>query len=160
MKKLQLTKDKRKAIIIFSAFVIGIILLAGGSLSSSKDDEISEVDASKEVYYSDLIEERLEAFLKTVKGIEDVRVFVTVDGGEEYEYAQIENSGGYASDYLVIKKDNGEEAAVVRQVYPEIRGVGISCTGGDSGAIKEEITSLISAALGISSNKIEVTGYK
>jgi len=114
---------------------------------------------TQDIYYSEYMEKKISDFLKGVKGIKDVEVFVTVDGGNEYEYAQKGNSSGIPTDYLIIDTNGGEEAAVVRQIYSRLRGVGIICTNGDRAEVKEEITSLLSAAHGISSNKIKVAAY-
>ena len=156
MINLSLLGDRRKLLYIIIALIFGIILISVGTKSTSKNN--TEVN-NNELYYSEMLEERIEDFLRSVKGIKDVRVFVTIDGGTEFEYAQKGNNDGFASDYLIVDTKDGEEAAVVRQIYPQIRGIGVSCTNGDNGSVKNEITSLLSAALGISSNKIEVMGY-
>ena len=158
MINLSLLGNRRKLLYIIIALIFGIILISVGTMSSSKDNNTEDKN-NNELNYSEVLEERIEGFLKSVKGIKDVRVFVTIDGGTEFEYAQKGNSDGFASDYLIVDTKDGEEAAVVRQIYPQIRGIGVSCTNGDNGSVKNEITSLLSAALGISANKIEVTGY-
>ncbi len=161
MGNMNFIKNNKKLVILILCFVIGVVLLLFGSKDKTKNGN-TEVSADKnsEIHYSELIEKKLETFLKTVDGIESVKVFVTVDGGTELEYAGIGKGNEYASSYLVIDKGNEEEAAVVREIYPSIRGVAISCTGGNDGTVKKEITALIGAALGISTNKIMVTGYR
>ena len=151
-------KGKRGVIIIIS-LIIGVILLLSGSRPNIKTSTNKEPDQNQEIYYSEYMEKKIANFLMEVKGINNVQVFVTVDGGNEYEYAQKGNSSGIPSDYLIIDKDDGEEAAVIRQIYSRLRGVGVICTNGDRAEVKEEITSLLSAALGISSNKIKVSSY-
>ena len=41
-------------------------------------------------------------------------------------------------------------------IYPSIRGVAISCTNGDNDEVKNRINKLVSAYLGIPSNRIEI----
>ncbi len=160
MKKITLSGSKIKAVLIIVCFIIGAAMILLGSGESDDNKIKSDKKGNDEITYSEIIENKLESFLKTVDGIESVKAFVTVDGGKELEYAGIGKSDGYTSDYLTINNGNGEEAAVIREIYPGIRGVAITCTGGGNANIKNEITSLISAALGISTNKIMVTGYK
>lgn len=159
MSKLPFVGNSRKMLYVIIALIIGIVLIGLGNVSNTSKDKVSEKPENGELYYSQLLEDRIEDFLKSVNGIKDVRVFVTVDGGTEFEYAQKGNTEGFASDYLIIDTKDGEEAAVVRQIYPQIRGIGVSCTNGDNSTVKKNITSLLSAALGISANKIEVMGY-
>lgn len=149
---------KRKLSIIIVMLILGFALIIGGS-AATKGPEKSSTSDSDEMYYSRMMEQRLEDFLKKVNGIKEVQVLVTVDGGNEYEYAEKGDSDGYPTDYLIIENSDGREAAVIRQIYPKIRGIGVSCTNGDKASVKNEVIKLLSAALGISANKIEVTAY-
>lgn len=150
----------KKWVIIF-AFILGIcLILYGSSVNKKAENTTTAENKNDEIYYTEYIEEKLEMFLKSIDGVSDASVFVTVDGGRESEFAKMGNSNGYATDYLVIDTDNGKEAAIVRQIYPKIRGVAVSCTNGDNAEVKEKITSLLGAALGINTNKIMVTEYK
>lgn len=159
VKKVQIFGSKRRILLIAAGLAAGILLIAAGSGISGKSDSAASVKSEgAEIYYSDSLQKKLEIFLETVNGIDDVSVFVTLDGGSEYEYAKKGGGEGYAADYLIISGENGEEAAVVREIYPKIRGIAVTCTGGEGAVIKERVTSLLSAALGISANKIEVAG--
>ncbi len=156
----RIIKDKKMMLLIIPAFIIGVVLIIFGS-SGTNEKTLSENTRSNDgIDYSSVIEEKIEAFLGSVEGIDFVKVFVTVDGGNELELAEIGGADGYASDYLVIDRGNEEEAAVVREVYPQIRGIAVACTGGNSPAVQKTITDLLSAALGISTNNIMVAGYK
>lgn len=150
---------KNKIWMLSLGFIIGILLIIWGSASAEKEEQIQPSDEpGEEKYYSEILEEKLTAFLESVNGIDSVEVLVTVDGGSEYKYAGKGGGEGYASDYLVINNGENEEPVVVQEIYPKIRGVAVVCTGGNSSAVKEQVTSLLSTALGISSNKIEVAG--
>ncbi len=107
------------------------------------------------IYYSRILEEKIEDFLENVNGINNVSVIVTLDCGSTMEYAEKNNA---SADYLVLSKDGGEEAVLIREVYPIIRGVSVVCTKGDSSSVRDKIVSLLSTGLGIGSNKISVCG--
>lgn len=151
----------KKGLFALGTLIIGLLLLLYSSFTDNDDDEADKIDTgvNNAILYSEELELKLENFLKTIEGISSAEVFVTVDGGNETEYAGKGDSGRNPSDYLIINKGGGEEAAVVRQVYPRIRGIAVSCTNGNNAGVKENITSLLSAALGISTNKISVSGY-
>ena len=124
---------KKRFVILAVLLIIGVVLLRWDS--DCADTQLSEV------YESEGIEEKIKDFLKTVSGIDEVNVYVTVDGGYEYEYAEM-----------------GDE--VSRTVYPKIRGVAISCTGGDDPLVQQKIVGLLSSGLGIGSNRIQVAGNR
>ena len=66
--------------------------------------------------------------------------------------------GDSASDYIILKNNNEEEAVMLREIYPRVRGIAIVCTGGDLPRIRETVTDLLSAAIGIPASKIQVAG--
>ena len=51
-------------------------------------------------------------------------------------------------------------AALIKKGGGENRGVAIACTNGNDDRVKMQLTKLISAYLGISSNRIEIIGIK
>ncbi|MBE6708701.1 MAG: hypothetical protein E7578_05620 [Ruminococcaceae bacterium] len=148
----------KKILLIILGIALGIILLSfGGGITEASEKKVQGNDGEG-IYYSEILEDKVEDFLMTVEGIDEVRVFITVDGSKEYEYAKKGGAESYAVDFLIINNKNGEEAAVVREIYPQIRGIAVSCTNGDRATVKEKITTLLSAGLGISVNKINVVG--
>lgn len=157
-KAVEMFQGKGKILIVMMLLMIGVLLLTIGFSDGTKGADEGESFEPTEVDYAQTTEGKIKEFLETVHGIEQVNVFVTVDGGFENEYAKKGDSGYYASDYLLTNSDGDTEAAIVRTIYPRIRGVAISCTGGDNAEIKEKVTTLISAGLGIGTNKIEVVG--
>jgi stage III sporulation protein AG len=56
-----------------------------------------------------------------------------------------------------VGSGSGERAVVASVRAPEISGVGIVCAGADDPKVAEELCELVSAALGIGSNRIYVT---
>ncbi len=148
----------KKAWVIAVGLAVGLGFIIWGNGVSSDGGKSEVREEVSEISYTDKMEEKLETFLGSIDGIEDVNVFLTYDGGNEYEYAEKGKNGEGATDYLIIKNGDGEEAVTVKEIYPRIRGVAISCTGGNSPAVKERITESVSAALGIPTSKICVVG--
>ncbi len=84
----------------------------------------------------------------------------------EYVYAQNSkresdpDSVSESGEYVIIG-GNGDKKALVRKVdNPEIMGVVVVCEGGESNVVKEKVYNAVSAAFGIPSQKIFVTGSK
>ncbi len=133
-------KNNRKvAIYITVMAVIGVFLIFLGNQFFKND----EADQNDHTAYAADIEKKLEEFLLKIEGIYAAKVIVTltidktVDNG--YFNAGLANSEAY---------------------YPTVQGVAIACTNGDDYKVKMKLTSLVSAYLGISSNRIEIIDIK
>ncbi|MBO5092686.1 MAG: hypothetical protein J6K52_03900 [Clostridia bacterium] len=147
-----LKKHKNK-IIISSLVVIGILLILFGSFSKNESD-VEENEFNYELYTNEL-EEKIERFLLSVSGIDNVNVIVTLDNSSEIVYAQNQST----LDFLTINSGNGQSPVYVTEIYPCVRGIAIACTNGDRDDVRAKITKLISAYLGISSNRIEIVNF-
>lgn len=147
---------------LIGAAVLGValILLPRFLPDGEEKSETTGTGATDPTYYSNILEEKIRQLILRVEGIEEAAVLLTLDGGSEFVYAQNTSvSGdGRTGDYLVIQEDGGEKTVLVSEIYPQIRGVAIVCTDGDNVQIQKKVTELLSASLGISSNRITVAG--
>lgn len=163
MKKTQrliekLKKDKR-VLLIIAIGILGMLLLLFSETGGAKNMETEKTDALP--FGTDAereLEERLEKLLSGVAGVGRVKVMVTFDGTWESIYARDgEAKDASTKDEYVIIKENGDETGLkIRSVRPDIKGVGVSCEGADSASVRENVTSLICASLGIPSNRVYV----
>ena len=147
-----LKKHKSKFIIIL-AVIFGILLIVLSGKANTKKEGQNEMSSLE---YTQMMEEKIADFLLSIDGINDVKVVVTLDTSSEQVYAQ--NQTTY--DFLTIDSDHGESPVNVTEIYPTVRGVAIACTNGNDDRVKMQLTKLISAYLGISSNRIEIIGIK
>lgn len=147
-----LKKHKNKIVIITLA-IVGIALILLGNIDFSKKNEENN-ELSQELYTT-YLEEKIEAFLLSVRGISNVNVVITLDNSSEFVYAQ--NDATY--DFLKLSGEDGESAVYVTEIYPRVRGIAIACTNGDSDEVKMKVTALIQAYLGISSNRIQIVSF-
>ena len=108
------------------------------------------------IAYRESVEKKIDALCSRVNGVSDVSVAVSLESGFEYVYAQNEAKG----DYVVIGSGSSESAVRVTEIPPRIAGVGIVCKGGGNPVIQRELIRLISAAYGINSSRIYITGAK
>lgn len=140
-------KENKSKIIISILVILGVALILLSSFDLSK----KENDSSQSKLYTEELERKIEDFLTSVDGINKANVILTLDTSNENVYAQ--SSSGL--DYILTT--DGKPISVT-EIYPTVRGVAISCTGGDRDDIKKKVTELISAYLGISSNRIKIVG--
>lgn len=146
-------KKYKNKIIISSLVIIGILLILSGSIIK-KNNSSSENGFDEEAYTKKL-EEKTEDFLRSVKGIKDVKVIISLDSSNEKVYAQNKST----SDYLTVNSSGGAGALYLGETYPTIRGVAVSCTNGDDASVQVEITELICRYLGISSNRVKIVPF-
>ena len=145
---------KNKSIIIIGAIcALGIMLILLGSINI-RDSTVKE-EISYELYTTEL-EKKIESFLLSIEGIKKAQVIVTLDTSNEHVYAQNQST----FDFLTINSGNGESPVHITDIYPTVRGIAISCTNGNSDETRMRITKLISAYLGISTNRIEIVAIK
>lgn len=110
--------------------------------------------------YRTAMEKRVSDVCARVSGAGQVYAVVNLAGGYEFVYAtdQKSTAGGQSHEYIIIGSGNEERVVYLTERVPEILGIGIVCTGGNDPKVKNEITALLSAAFGVGTHKIYVTG--
>ena len=153
-------KNKSQIIILSIAAVVFVALSIGDGFTKTSD---VNNEATREVYaLENELEKKLEKFLETVEGVGKVKVCILFDLLEETSYAVNEerDSDEYASEYIIIENADGSEGGLsIRVRAPQVRGVAVSCEGATSAKVKNEVTDLLTAALGISANRVHVAPY-
>ena len=143
------------------AVVLGIFLMLVPKLFNNDRTENKESATDENVtYYSERLEEKIRELICKSKGVGNATVVVSLDTTGEYVWAENKSEGGEntLSEYVIVNKDDNEETVLIKEIYPRVRGVAVVCDGGNSAEIKNRVTALISAALGIPANKIAVSG--
>lgn len=165
----KLKADKKSTIVIIIG-IIGIILLVLSELIPSdskaeKDESISDTVTISYTEYEKEIENRLETIISKIDGAGSVSVMVTLDCTVESVYAQQEkqtdgNSKSYENEYVIIKNNDGENGILLKTTQPQIRGVAVVCTGGNSAIVCRNVTNTIMAVLGISAARVNISAMK
>ncbi len=140
---------------------LGILFLLMGTILPGRDNKESPGEAYTVQYYTEALEQRIAALCTSISGIQEAAVLLTLENGSEYVYARngVSQSTGDASwDYMILSGGEGEEAVLMTEIYPKVRGVAVVCTGGDSPVVQQTVTELLSASLGIASHRIRVAG--
>ena len=135
---------------------IGILLLIIGAVNTGE----SKTDKTEYTirYYTEELEERIRELCTSINGVSEATVLLTLENGTEYVYAQNKESDGRAWDYVIVSSKEGEEAVLVTEIFPQIRGVAVVCTGGNTALVQQTIVNLLSASLGVPSTRIHVAG--
>ena len=157
--KARIGGDKKQMLIV-ALGVVGmlLLLLSGGGKKQETATELPDPAQTQAA-----VARQLEALLKTVDGVGKVKVCVTLERMQADVYAvnteQVSepDRSQKSEKYVLTESGNDTHGLRLYSVMPEIRGVAVSCEGGGSGIVRQEVTKLISAALGIGANRIWVT---
>ena len=165
-----IVKNKKTSALLLLAVVGGLLILFSGA---EKDKPVSA-----EPYYSDSdycaeTEAKIKGLVAAITGDNDCIVAVTLETGSEYIYADQKSTNTDLSkegkdgatkesekseqEYIIVKSGDGsEEALIVTEKKPTIRGVAI-VSGGITATNEASILNAVSSVLGISSRKISIT---
>jgi stage III sporulation protein AG len=158
-------KSGKLAVILLFVALGAVLLLVGNRAGKDTDTGSSDPPVTSartaEEYRAEL-EARMEAICADVAGVGEVDVVVTLEGGFSYVYATDKktNVGGESLTYVTVGSGDRESLVYLSEKAPAILGIGVVCTGGMDPTVRREVTSLLSAAFGVGSNKIYVTGHK
>ena len=150
MKNEKKALGKKRLLILGLLFALGLILVFWGS--GENDAEEEPVGAMSVEQYRAMLSEEIAALCRGVRGVGQVTVLVNFAGGYEYVYAR--DADG---DCVGFGSGSKKEAVVENILPPPIAGIGIVCDGGGNASVRQRLTELLSAALGIGANKIYIT---
>ena len=124
---------------------VTLLLFGGGVLSEGQKEQTDSED------YRTALCAEVTALCREVRGVGEVTVLLTLEAGESYSYAE-NASGGYIAA--------GGGGLLLESRPPRVAGVVVVCDGGGDPAVREELSSLLSAALGIGRHKVKITAKK
>jgi len=176
-------KGTRSTIFLLALACLGIVLMF---ISASPEQERTPPPAPKDSEavlnpfgakgdYRERLESDLEDGLRQIRGVKAVSVLITLESGSVTQYAkntettnrnttEIDGAGGQREiketteqRQLVMSRDGtGEQAVVIEERQPEIRGVLVVARGAENLLIKERITMAVAATLDLPTHRISV----
>ncbi len=165
---LQNIKLDKKTIYALIAGIVGIAIIFFSEMSfpeKGKYDKLSD-EISNEDYCSQL-EDKIESFIENIEGAGKTKVVITLSETTEYIYAKDgkeiiknnENNGDKTleNDYVIIKNNNSNSGLLVKTIEPKIRGVAITCQGGDKTEVQQAIYSAVGALLNLNTSRISIS---
>lgn len=188
-KELFRPENKKARLNIFTAFVIGVLLLMMGNTFFGKPDKeklppLTETEKTELTESGDTderkLEKRIEGILNKIEGAGEVQVMVTVGGSEELVVARNEKSeaatvteegaGGTVKttqsekleDAVVMTEDGtgSTNALVLSKTTPVINGIIIVAQGGDDAVVKEKLMAAAQAVLDVPAHKVAILKMK
>ena len=143
---------------------VGLLLIPAGK-GEDTQRKTPEVVQNRE------LQQQMEEILSVMSGVGDVKVLLTVDSDGERRLAQtteLSYSGEVTapedysrrSETVLVDGDSGEEAVVVRTLYPTYRGALVVCTGGDRAEVRLAVTEAVAALTGLTSDQITVAKWQ
>ena len=167
--RMQKLWNKYKYAILIAVLGIGVLLWGRVSPEVQKDPELLPAERFTAETLS--LQTQLEEILKTVAGVGEARVLLTLDSDGEQQLAQdtkLEYRGETAapedysrnSETVLVDGDSGEEPVVIKQVYPMYRGALVVCQGGDRAEVQLAVIQAVSVLTGLSRDRIAVVKWQ
>lgn len=156
--------EKRLVNWVIAAGIAGMVLIALSEWlpesPPATDNAPSETAAAaSSAEYEQELGQRLESLIRDVDGAGEVRVMVTLAASEYTVYAtdsETRTDGSIREEHLLLDEDAGDPALVETTRMPEIQGVAVLCSGGDSPEVQAKVTQIVQVLTGIGSNRITV----
>lgn len=155
-------KTDKKILFIILCGIIGILMLAFAPTSSKKTNAKTEGAAD----IQNRMTREAENLLGTVDGVGKVKVYLTIEYLEKSEYAKNteesvkEDSSQKKEQYVLTEQGSDNSGLLIKAYQPCVRGVAVSCEGGGSSLVRNEVIKLMCAVYGISTNKVWVSKMK
>lgn len=165
-------KKNGKLWMILGCLALGVLLLVfGGEMKAlfgtdslqGDEDYAQEGEAELRLLsmeeYRVAMEARIKDICERVVGAGEVHVILHLAGGYEYVYAadQKITSSGEVREYIMIGSGSNQRVVYLTERVPEILGIGVVCEGGNQESVRNEITALLAATLGVGSHRVYVT---
>ncbi|MCR4615306.1 MAG: hypothetical protein K5756_04075 [Clostridiales bacterium] len=168
-------KIDKKLVITLCVGLAGVLLILMSSLTKSEQSEHNRSDYSVAAEdcsdYVSAMEKKLTDMISDIYGAGKTKVMVTLENGSEQILARKDDSKTSSSDdgdrksesrnesseYVILRSDNTENGLVLKVIQPKIRGVAVLCQGADKVSVRQSITELLTAVLGIGSNRVNIS---
>ncbi|MBR1531957.1 MAG: hypothetical protein IJ643_07865 [Eubacterium sp.] len=161
----RLRKSDKKIKIAVILGLVGILLIGASEVMPKKSVEPKAQEMSCTEYTAEL-ESKTQQIVASISGVGKCRVMITLKNSNENIYAKNNtentNDGHYSSEseYVLYDGENGESPVLIKEFYPEIKGVAVVCSGADNTVVRENVINCISSLYGISTAKISVSKLK
>ena len=140
---------------IYVILIIGAAVMLFASMYDGKGK--AELQNSKIAADLPSEEERLENILSQIEGVGSVSVMITYYESMEKELAyetkkdrRADNANGSGEKAVM----SGGAPVILKEVYPEVKGVIVIAEGADRGIVNQKICEAVSTSLGIAMHKI------
>lgn len=158
--------DKKTIIILVIGFTL-MILLCISEIDFTNDDETEKTEPVSDEEYCQYLESKIKTFIEKIDGAGETEVIITLAETTEYIYATDDkdirkndtnsDDSTFEKDYVIIENNNNDVGLLIKTIEPKIRGVAVSCEGGDNVDVQQQIYSTIEAILDIKTSNISIS---
>lgn len=151
----KLLKNKNNQIICI-ILIIGVVfmLVAGGG--GEKKEKVSKTTVTSDD------EERLEEILSDIEGAGEVSVMITYYSTAEKDIAYetktntvgMDSRSEESEDKNAVMSDG--EPMVLKEVYPQVKGVIVTADGGGSAAVKQALSEAVTAVMDVPAHRVKI----
>lgn len=159
--------SNNKLKIIVALGLVGMLLIAGTSIfPAEKKEKAKSIETQDWNEYKKQLEDELKNVISSIDGVGNCEIMITLCDTNENVYAQNstektdEKKTEYENDYVIYDGENGDNPILIKQYFPEVKGVAVVCDGGDDIHTKEKIVNSVTALFNISANRISVSKIK
>lgn len=156
--------DRYKYVLLVGAVGLALLLWPQKKEAAPPADPPLEEDLAARVAET---EARLASILEEMEGVGRARVMLTVKSGGETVYAydlseRLEGESALSRQQeLVTLSGSGQQSPVERmRLSPVFQGAAVVCQGGDSYAVRLQVTQVIQSLTGITTDHIVISKMK
>ena len=157
MKSSELTKllKNRHIQLLCVIFIIGVVLMI--SFGNNTGDKKNNTPTIQENAND---EERLSKILSQIDGAGEVSVMITYYGTAEKDIAYETKTNSVGRDKEKEESEDkravmtGSEPMVIKETYPEVKGVIIAAEGADKAYVRQAISGAVAAVLDVPAHRI------
>lgn len=154
-------KDTRNKIFIVAA-VLGVILILLSEVNVSATKAEESVQTGDYAQYVSTLNDELTNVISSIDGVGECRVMITLKNTKESVYAEnsetsnSDSSNSENNEYVIYNSENGDSPILLKEEMPQVAGVAVVCSGGDSEAVREKIIDCVCALFNIPSSRVSV----
>lgn len=167
--------EKLVLLLLVGIFLIVVSIPTSKNKATTNETSTESNTSQDNEDYAKIMEEELEDALKSVEGVGNVQVMITLKGSKEvvvnkdtpYEQSNVveeDSSGGTRENIttsnqeqtVLITKDGDNIPYVIKELEPEIEGIVIIAEGGDKPSVVQNISKAAQVLFGVSAYKVQV----
>ena len=160
--------NKYKYAVLIGVLGVGMLLWSG---TAPKDSEAEPLLTEQSVADAERLRTELEEILKTIAGVGEVKILLTLESDGERQLAQdaklayrgdpaAPEDYSRSSETVLIDGSSGDQTVVTKTCYPTYRGALVVCQGGDRADVQLAVTQAVSVLTGLSSDRIAVAKWQ
>jgi len=166
---------KNFILVVFCGVGLLLVVFSNIFFSSDSSEKKQVAEEKAEDIAADYVAQisgQLKGLLKSIEGVGECEVMLTVESSTEYVYVAEEKKSEQRTEettsghrrvdtkkdsdetYIIIDDGDGQKALVKTTLLPRVKGVVVLCKGADDPGVKLRVIEAVTTVFGISSNKV------